>query len=76
MSWKRRLLELSLAGGMLAAAGGCDHTPTTVGPIPLCNANPDPCCSQPQSQACYDYQHRDLGMPPDLAPPHDLASTD
>ncbi len=74
MSWKRRLLELSLAGGMLAVAGGgCgDNGPK----IPLCNANPDPCCAQPESQACYDYQHRDMTVPLDLAPPSDLTSSD
>lgn len=73
MSWKRRLLELSLAGGMLAATAGCgDNGPN----VPICNANPDPCCSQPQSQACYDYQHRDMSMPLDLTPPRDLEPRD
>jgi hypothetical protein len=37
VSWKRRILELSLAGGLIAGAGGCgDNGPN----IPLCNANP------------------------------------
>jgi hypothetical protein len=57
MSWKRRILELSLAGGMLAGAG-CGNS----GPTFLCNANPDPCCSAPDSQACHDYQNRDLSV--------------
>jgi hypothetical protein len=68
MSWKRRILELSLAGGMLAAAGCGDNGPG----IPICNANPDPCCSQPDSQACVDYRNRDLGVPLDMTTPHDL----
>ena len=73
MSWKRRILELSLAGGLLGAAGGCGDTGSN---IPLCNANPDPCCSQPSSQACYDYQHRDLSVPLDMTTPHDLQLDD
>ena len=74
MSWKRRLLELSLAGGMVAvtATAGCGDGPN----IPLCNANPDPCCAQPNSQACYDYQHADMSVPHDLTPPGDLTATD
>jgi hypothetical protein len=35
MTWQRRLIELSVAGGTLA---GCFHDP-----IPCGNANPDPC---------------------------------
>jgi len=75
MSWKQRFLELSLAGGMIAvtSAAGCgDNGPT----IPVCNANPDPCCAQPNSQACYDYQHRDMAIPLDLAPARDLTTQD
>jgi hypothetical protein len=68
MSWKRRILELTLAGGLLAGAAGCDDGPH----IPLCNANPDPCCADPNSQACYDYQHRDLSVPADMVTPRDL----
>ena len=63
--WKRRLFELAIAGG-LAAGTGC-------GPgIFACNANPDPCCSEPQSQACADYKERDLSVPV----PHDMSSPD
>ena len=69
MSWKRRILELSLAGGLLATAGGCGGDGGPV--IPLCNANPDPCCSQPNSQACTDYKNRDLSVPLDMAA-HDM----
>jgi hypothetical protein len=67
MSWKRRILELTLAGGIVAGAGsGCsDSTPK----IPLCNANPDPCCSMPDSAAC---KNRDLSVPVDMATPRDL----
>ena len=66
MSWKRRILELTLAGGLLAAgAGGCDDGPT----VPLCNANPDPCCLHPDSDAC---KNRDLSVPLDMATPRDL----
>ena len=43
MSWKVRLLELTLAGGTLAATEACWFT---------CNANPDPCCSAPDSPSC------------------------
>jgi hypothetical protein len=54
--WKKRLVELALAGGMAAAISGC-------GPdVPLCNANPDPCCYDPQSSACLDSK-RDMRMP-------------
>jgi hypothetical protein len=52
MTWKKRLLDLTLAGGALGAAA-CTGVPGLPG-IPVCNANPDPCCSQPSSQACLD----------------------
>lgn len=49
MDWRGRLRELGRAGGLVTVtmtlsgcAGGC------------CNANPDPCCSGPQSVACAD----------------------
>ena len=72
MSWKKRILELSLAGG-LAASAGCGDT----GPhIPVCNANPDPCCAQPDSQACIDYKNRDLSVPLDMTTARDLVSQD
>jgi hypothetical protein len=43
--WKRRLREIAVAGGA-ALLAGC--------PIPggVCNANPDPCCSAPESAEC------------------------
>ncbi len=45
MSWKTRLPELALAGGLLAGASG--------GPkIPACNANSAPCCSDPDGGDC------------------------
>jgi hypothetical protein len=61
MSWKRRILELTLAGGVFAL-GGCGDDTTSGGNIDafICNANPDPCCSAPNSQACLDSK-RDLG---------------
>jgi hypothetical protein len=67
MSWKRRILELTLAGGVLASSAGCDN-----GFIPSCNANPDPCCSDPNSQACIDYRNRDLS----IVTPEDMAKAD
>lgn len=70
MSWQRRLLEIGLAGGL-----------TLPGCVPFgqtCNANPDPCCSAPDSQACANAklaredmaQLRDMTttVDPDLAP--------
>ena len=65
MSWKRRILELTLAGGLATGAAGCPDGPH----IPLCNANPDPCCSMPDSAAC---KNRDLSVPVDMATPRDL----
>jgi hypothetical protein len=46
LDWQKRLAELLIAGGSLMVAG-CSH-----GPSFACNANPDPCCSEPNSQAC------------------------
>jgi hypothetical protein len=46
MGWKRRLLELALAGG-LGSGVSCGG----VG-VPQCNANPDPCCLDDGSAAC------------------------
>jgi hypothetical protein len=71
MSWKRRLIELTIAGGLLAS--GCSDGPT----IPVCNANPDPCCSAPDSQACIDYRNRDMTVvvPPDMSA-RDMTSHD
>jgi len=44
MSWKRRLVELSLAGGALSCFPGClQH---------CCNANPDPCCVDSTTADC------------------------
>jgi hypothetical protein len=46
MSWKRRLFDLSLAGGALAGVG-CLHQ--------CCNANPDPCCYDSTTQDCAEW---------------------
>jgi hypothetical protein len=47
MSWKRRLFELSLAGGAMSCFQGCwQH---------CCNANPDPCCYDSTTQQCADW---------------------
>jgi len=45
VGWRERLKQLVLAGGSLAMSNctGC------------CNANPDPCCSAPKSQACAEW---------------------
>jgi hypothetical protein len=60
VSWERRLRDMVLAGGALAAAACSDssqsqNTPT--GPTFCCNANPDPCCpylhcGEPLNAAC------------------------
>ncbi|MBS2022427.1 MAG: hypothetical protein JST92_08455 [Deltaproteobacteria bacterium] len=50
MGWKERLRELAVAGGLVAAGASCGGSA-----IPACNANPDPCCSAPQSSACATY---------------------
>lgn len=89
MDWRGRLRELVLAGGAVALAtssSGCFPGCQT------CNANPDPCCSAPKSQACADYNacvaadadveacyyHLDLSVPvpADLALPRDLGARD
>ncbi len=61
MSWKRRILEIVLAGGTLA---GCSDTVVNTdmaiqdmsgGDMTFsftCNANPDPCCANPQLPQC------------------------
>jgi hypothetical protein len=60
MSWRRRIIELVLAGGTLA---GCGDKPTVITnnfeqvdmamPYPpVCNANPDPCCLHPTLPEC------------------------
>ena len=46
MDWRRRLLELTLAGGTLALTG----CPFVGGGT--CNANPDPCCNNPNGTLC------------------------
>ena len=49
MDWRGRLRDLVLAGGAAASLSGC---------IPgcgACNANPDPCCASPKSQACTEW---------------------
>lgn len=48
MSWQRRLAELAAAGGLALTSAGC---PAVI-PGGTCNANPDPCCSQPDGPAC------------------------
>ena len=59
MGWRKRLLELGLAGGALGLATGFP------GPFFACNANPDPCCSQPHSTACAQWNAcRDAGGEP------------
>src|SRR5450755_2310407 len=46
MGWKRRLIDLAVAGGF--AASGCAFQCG----IPKCNANPDPCCFDATSNEC------------------------
>ena len=51
MSWKQRLLELALAGGLITGGLGCGDS---MGHVPACNANPDPCCREPDGTECHD----------------------
>jgi hypothetical protein len=44
MTWQRRLAEMVLAGGTIAAAGACSTSSSNQGPNFCCNANGDPCC--------------------------------
>jgi hypothetical protein len=53
MSWKKRLMQIALAGGAIGAGGALQGCPLPY-PFP-CNANPDPCCSDPSSNACEQY---------------------
>jgi hypothetical protein len=49
MGWRERLRDVAHAGGAVAIAAtvsGC------VGCVPLCNANPDPCCRDSKSAEC------------------------
>jgi hypothetical protein len=56
MDWKKRIAALSLAGGALTALPGCPFMPFA------CNANPDPCCSAPDSADCKQWNDcRDAG---------------
>jgi hypothetical protein len=58
MSWKRRLIELTVAGG-LCSTSGC-------GPFFGCNANPDPCCGISDTQAktqCEAERRKDMSLP-------------
>jgi hypothetical protein len=82
MSWRDRLNQVLLAGGALTMSG-CFSS--------CCNANPDPCCSAPHSQACtdehdclsrgfyYDEERRicvvDMAVPADMSVARDLAET-
>lgn len=72
-SWQKRLRDLVLAGGTLAAAA-CSSNGSGNPSVPCCNANPDPCCTYqscnaPMSPACacrldggiYDYSHARCG---------------
>ncbi len=45
MSWRARLAEIAIAGGMVSGCGSGI-------PGGSCNANPDPCCPQPDGPAC------------------------
>jgi hypothetical protein len=58
-SWQRRLRDLVLAGGAVAAASACssDGLLGGAGGTSCCNANPDPCCpvlycGAPMTPAC------------------------
>jgi hypothetical protein len=42
MTWQRRLADMILAGGAIAALGSCSSTGS--GGVGCCNANGDPCC--------------------------------
>jgi hypothetical protein len=51
VNWRRRLRDLGRAGGTVAVAvtmAGCGTG------LIVCNANPDPCCREPQGVACKD----------------------
>jgi hypothetical protein len=68
MTWRERLLGLALAGGLIAS---CEGTQPQI-PGGPCNANPDPCCSDPNGIACFNEHHPDAavdastdGEPPD-----------
>src|SRR5438445_6381837 len=59
MHWRQRLVQIGLAGGLLAQACGDNPSdaprPDGSSPAPgagRCNGNPDPCCVNPESPAC------------------------
>ena len=55
MGWQRRIVELAAAGGILAGSTACPWN----GPIFTCNANPDPCCSQPDGAVCLEVKQEE-----------------
>jgi hypothetical protein len=62
MSWKRRILEILLAGGALTACGPDIPVNGPMGPVQdmaVCNANPDPCCGHPELQCQTDLGTKD-----------------
>jgi hypothetical protein len=54
MGWQRRILELTLAGGALLGSTGCPWNGAFT-----CNANPDPCCSQPDGSVCLEVKQEE-----------------
>jgi hypothetical protein len=54
MGWRQRLLQMTLAGGMLPVAGCSPSGLGGGGGVPCGNANPDPCiCDRPSSNAMW-----------------------
>jgi hypothetical protein len=48
--WKDRLRDAIVAAGVAGGAALLSGCPR--GGVPVCNANPDPCCGAPDSQEC------------------------
>lgn len=59
MTWQSRLLSLVAAGGLATVSACSSSSPRD---LPRCNANPDPCCSDPEGEACKQYKI-DSGRP-------------
>jgi hypothetical protein len=60
MSWRERLRALVCAGGSAAVAASLS------GCIGTCNANPDPCCRDPQSEQCAEWKMCEASNPHDV----------
>lgn len=52
MMWQTRFLALVAAGGLVAVTSGCGSDPPDNPSTMKCNANPDPCCLEPDGAAC------------------------